>query len=74
MFRRKPLPPEADAPPRPAPSERGGRDDGVHLVGETTGMFRARTAEQIQVEMENELDVEQLPEHLRKFLKTGRLG
>lgn len=53
------------APARPAISP---GDFGLHRVGETTGMFRARTAAGIQVEMEEEVDVNSLPENLRKFL------
>ncbi|MDZ7753812.1 MAG: hypothetical protein U5S82_19750 [Gammaproteobacteria bacterium] len=40
----------------------------VHREGETTGMFRIRTAEAIQVDLEAEVDVDQLPDYLRRFI------
>lgn len=40
----------------------------LHNVGETTGMFRARTAEAIRVEMEQEVDMDALPDYLRRFV------
>lgn len=51
-----------------APRRPSARPTGLHNVGETTGMFRARTAEAIQVEMEREVDMDDLPEYLRRFL------
>ncbi len=44
------------------------RHTGLHNVGETTGMFRARTARAIEVEMEHEVDMNDLPDYLRRFL------
>jgi hypothetical protein len=72
----KPAVPRQDPMPAPERERRpvARQADSLHKVGETTGMFRARTAEAIRVEVEKEIDIDQLPESLRKLLRQGRAG
>ena len=69
MLSRKKSPSKNDALNLQRDTGRSWRDT-THNDGETTGMFRARTAEAIRVEMEKDVDVDQLPESLRRLMRT----
>ena len=68
MFRRKAQTERESFHPSPPGAGQIPAQNGLHKVGETTAMFRWRTAESIHVELEEEIDAARWPELLRRYL------